>query len=213
MLEPALIKLFRSGKNFWGDYFWSPENPRADYPELDAYKIRFVISPQSAIVLSTNSKLWERTLFLENRDNGELSQLGWSDQAHFHPDVFRFEELTVICKCLARTDTELKHPGVPLLLLQEFCPITSKTEWDAISKLIAGSLVTLITLGPAEAIAFAAKIVAPVREVVWTQSPSGHWILKGESPYSLRDPEYREFPLKSFEEMLAWAQREADSPN
>ena len=210
MLEPTILKLLRSGKNFWEDYFWSPENTRASYPELDAHKIEFAISPQSTIVLSADSKLWEHTLFLKNRHGGQLSQLGWSDQAHFHPDIFRLEELIAICKCLARLAPEWKHPGIPLLLLWEFCPITSETERDSISKLVADAFCSLISLTRDEAMALAARIVTPVRKVMWVRFPFGHWILEGESPHSLRHPRYHEFPLESFEEMLAWAQREAD---
>lgn len=56
--------------------------------------------------------------------DGRITTIATNDEAHFTPDLFRFEELENICKQITKKYTYLEHPGIPFLLFWYYCPIT-----------------------------------------------------------------------------------------
>ena len=53
----------------------------------------------------------------------EAAEVGWDDQAHWHPHVLRWEELDLLARCAALDDPELPHPGPLVALFHRFTPV------------------------------------------------------------------------------------------
>ena len=94
-----LAELFKS-KPFWMDYFWIEEN--ASYKEL-CEPILMKLTPDYCFELDTGSDFLHISLALV-RKGVESSQLGWDDQVHWHPYVFRFAEYTGFCSIVDLED-------------------------------------------------------------------------------------------------------------
>lgn len=66
----------------------------------------------------------------------EPAEIGWDDQAHWHPHVLRWDELDLLCRALAVGDASFAHPGAPLALLCRFTFLSGGEDLDAITPLV-----------------------------------------------------------------------------
>jgi hypothetical protein len=82
----------------------------------------------------------EINLSLSHRSMPSPIELGWDDQARWHPHALRWEELEAICGCLAARDADMPHPGWPLLLLCRFAPPTANDDRARARDLITRAL-------------------------------------------------------------------------
>jgi hypothetical protein len=198
---------------FWADYYWLTEVAAA-YPELRDRAIEFRVSDQHALSLRLTEDLYEHTLYLPDTATGDLIQLGWADQAHPHQNVLRWEELEAVCRCLAARDPTLGHPGIPLLLLQPFAPITAADDQGAIRALAgrAWRATSLFSEREIEALVEETCFSWDERDLRWGwDARRRRWTAEGEFPQSLRRAENEQFPFAQLEALFHRARRCAAS--
>lgn len=122
---PEALRALASARRFWTDFFWNTEAEEEYYSALEeTVHLDFPVTSDHAcpyISLEFTNDL--SSLSLDLKIGSESHQLGWDDQAHWHPHVLRWDELDLICRAIARREPELPHPGLPLLLLHRFAPI------------------------------------------------------------------------------------------
>src|SRR5262249_36078376 len=143
-LQPLVRK-----RDFWENFFWDPEAEFDDHTTLETWTIPFSVGGGYGLSLSFNEGLHEFSLdFVSPRK--KPMQIGWDDQAHWHPHVLRCEELERICRVIALNDHELPHPGWPLLLLHRFAPICLGDDVDLIVPMMETAWLRLGVFADAE---------------------------------------------------------------
>ena len=168
------------------------------------------MSDRHVLVLELDEEMLERTLFLAEPATGDLIQLAWDDQGRPDQNVLRWEEVEAVCRCLAARDPALHHPGIPLLLLKPFAPVTAADDEAAIRQLVARAWQATGLFSEHEI----AELVAETcftweeRELQWVWNAQlGAWTAEGEFPQSLRHVENDEFPFALLEELFEQARR------
>ena len=182
--------------DFWC-WYWMTEgweaHARMARPEV---ALRFGHPGQGpALVLEVSQ--YERTLYLEHPRLPEQAQLGWLDDAHWHPHVLRWEETVRAVERWAGVETTHRQRSEALLLLALFTPVTRTEDRAQVSRLLDAASVEVGT-------------PAPVREVVLTHAShavdaewrcdAGRWVLEGHV-YTLRHPRNRSFPFLELQEL------------
>jgi len=204
-------------KEFWTDYFWITEDDDVYYQEVRNHPIEFRISNEYALSLSIDPHLWEDTLYLIHPGSGEPVQLAWDDQAHFHPNALRWNELEAVCRCVAKREPEMEHPAIPLLLLFRFAPITGADDKTAIRNTLVSACRSLRIFTDDEVASLLDEVFLLSEEVLgirrdwhWVRAPDLGWTLEGEdewSLYSLRRAINNSFPFGPLEAAFEQARR------
>jgi hypothetical protein len=157
---------------------------------------------------------------------GRRCPIAWDDQAHWHPHVLRWEELDLVCKCAAIQDATLPHPGLPLLLLYRFAPITESDNVDRIFPLIRDAWRSLGLFGEEQIRQAGQRVDKRGSKFEWRLDDRTGWTLHQENwtrgqaklytrrsgqpaptengvaiPESLDDPDYR-FPFAEYRRMV-----------
>lgn len=193
---PALAQ-----KQFWIDWLHF-DQVALDYPN---YTFAFPLPQSFNLVLSVNSNLWYRELHIHHPDAAEPIKLGWNDGAHWHPFVFRDDELEAICQCLSKHNPLMKHPGIPFLLLVQFACI-SRLETDQIEirkfkvKEAYESL-DIFASNEIEQLVRDTLHFLP-HDMYWSSHAEYGWVMDGNYPYSLRIASNKDFPFKLFNNLL-----------
>lgn len=193
-LDRGLLDLFRT-RDFWAAHYFLTE-PVRDYPEVEALPIRFRLPGRFALLLRLSSLL-HPTLYLVHPSLGEPAQLGWDDEAHWHPDVLRWEECAAVCRCVAAGDPALPHPGWPLLLLYRFTPITPDDDRRAIRSLLRTTWRATGLFGRAEV----ERLIDRADHATdggyeWFYTRRCGWTLEGGEEYTLRTINNPDFPFR-----------------
>jgi hypothetical protein len=216
-----------SKKEFWTDYFWESEigptgegyvqlvNHEEPVSEEDAAQLRRynirrskwhhcrldVPLGENLLRLQFDPLLSAVYLFLSER-SGKAIELGWDDQAHWHPHVLRCEELDLFCRCIARQDTSLPHPGVPLLLLCRFAPVTDSEDSERALFLLREAWHSLGLFTHDQIRKFLRSVDYRGTGVAWRQDNHQRWILHLDRDlhpdvglYTLRCQENPDFPF------------------
>jgi hypothetical protein len=156
------IHAVAQSERFWTDYFWETapdphpryhallnlEQPvpadmlaivrecRLELPEkIASCRLDIPVGAGYGLGLDFPSHFSDVDLSLLLPD-AQRSELAEDNLSHWHPHVLRWEELDLICKCAAIQDATLPHPGLPLLLLYRFAPITECDNVDRIFPLL-----------------------------------------------------------------------------
>jgi hypothetical protein len=135
-------------------------------------------------------------------------EIAWDDQAHWHPHVLRWEELDLVCRVQALTDSTLIHPGLPVLLLQRFAPLTTPEDGDAAMSLLR-SVVRSVGLSDDAATRYV-RTDGRGHGVEWRYTERFGWWLHQDIDnyrrevhvYTLRHPENTDFPSTDFDRMI-----------
>lgn len=198
---------------FWAAYLFEDEDD--DY-EGDSLRAEFGLGEGLVLVLELDSSFWLFELGLLAPGLEEPAELGFDDQAHFHPHVMRWAELDLLARASALHDPEIRHPGPALGLLARFAFVDEDTDLDTISPLLdaAFSLVRPLDgagLRPETRDWFELRDLRGTG-LRWTVEESGHPALEstdeGELPlYSLRTPDSEGFPFAEWAALLARAER------
>ena len=225
-----------SKREFWNDYFWQNDaglvgdyqdlvnhkeplsteqaaqlrrynvnRSEWDYCRLDLplgeYVLRLQFDPQISAV---NLLLCDRS--------GKWIELGWDDQAHWHPHVLRCDELEVICRCIARQDSNLLHPGIPLLLLCRFTPITDSEDSERALSVLREAWHSIGLFDDAQINRFLVMVDYRGTGVEWRFEDNQRWMLyldRNLHPkvglYTLRCPENPDFPFEQLAAALTTA--------
>jgi hypothetical protein len=153
----------------------------------------------SVLRLQFDPDIHEVTLLLIAQ--GEKLQLGWDDQAHWHPHVLRFEELDLFCRCIARLDPSLPHPGVPLLMFCRFAPVTDSEKSARAITLLHEAWRSLGLFNPEQIGNFMRIVDYRGTGVEWRQDSHARWNLYLDRDlhpeiglYTLRCGENPDFP-------------------
>ena len=128
----------------------------------------------------------------------------------------RWEELDAVCRCVAAqhpVDPMLAHPGIPLLLLLSFAPITAEDDERAVRAVVDDAWRRTGIFSESEIKGILAETCGEYGEEIrwrWNEH-RGTWTAEGEFPCSLRVADYDEFPFAQLEELLQQARRCAAS--
>jgi len=128
--------------------------------------------------------------------------------------VLRCEELELISRCVARMDAGLPHPGVPLLLLCQFAPITDSEDGERALSLRSSAWRSLKLFNDEEIGQFLKIGDFRGTGVEWQCDGQGNWTLhlnEDQHPeaglYSLRRQENDSFPFEHLADAMAEAAR------
>ena len=225
---------------FWTDFFFLTHSNR-DYAEIRNYDqvvppddfnktegftlecccLTFPVAHQRGLILDFTCDLTYFGLDLLQAD-GKRVQFGWDDEAHWHPHVFRWEELDLICKCLSVSGASFAYPGLPLLLLCRFAPITDSDNAQNISSLLRDACrsVGVDSLDTSESVF--KRLDKRRNGFEWKYDLGSGWTLHQENPltpnhenpyrykvhlYTLRSPKNDAFPFTEFNAILGSARR------
>lgn len=215
MSLPKPLRRLVTKPRFWTDLLWVTEPDEDDedegaYPALQDFTwcIRF---REHALRLSLDEDLVEATLDVQAGD-GDPAQLGWDDQAHWHPHVLRWEELDLICRAAAVLDPKLVHPGPLLLLLHRFAPICEGDDVDHVFGLL-GQAWADVGFGEEDTLELVELRDARGAGFRWREdAASGRWFIEQAEAsdsamelYTLRREDNPEFPFAALDGLLAEA--------
>jgi hypothetical protein len=211
---PDALRPFLGTTRFWTDFFWVTEPKNGEvYAPLDKAVVRFHVGAGRALELDLGGlsyfELW--VVGPEGRE-----QLAWDDQAQWHPDVLRWEELDVISRAVAALDPSVDYPALPVLLLQRFAPICGDDDatlafslleqaWERLGLFRGRELRDLVERGDRRGHGFA-----------WSRS--GERYVLGQSGeheyalYTLRHAENDEFPFGMLASLVGAAEETARRP-
>ena len=217
MAQPeSLLKL----PEFWRFYhpregigpvaFAGADPHQFDNAENRSLKIRMPCPLSTAIVVDINFD-WMLTLSFAS-DRGE-HQLGWWDEARWHPFALRWSELEqMIAFWESNPDECPATPTERLLLLTRFVgiPTDAEPEIDAARTRIRNAYRNQGLFHETELDAMVkSTVVLPTEDDYrWSKHESLGWTFGGEYPcYSLRNPEHAgssegDFPFKEFNQMM-----------
>ena len=192
----ALVTLSRSVQ-FWKDYFWEDGPTDAHYPDLADCTVRLEVAPGWALTLALDEDLAAMELSIEGL--GETAELGWDDQAHWHPHVLRWEELDLIGRAAALRDPAASHPGLAVLLLYRFAPICDEADAELAFPLLETAWAEIGVDGGRAHERMLQRTDARTAGFKW-QLADGRWVLSQDEPnperelYTLRNADNDEFP-------------------
>jgi hypothetical protein len=75
--------------------------------------------------------------------DGVEHELGWDDEGHWHPHVFRWPEVAAICRYVAARPPWDKHPMLPLALLHRFAVAADDRSVEAMRAAVEPVLAAL----------------------------------------------------------------------
>ena len=192
-------------ETFWARYEWRLQDDFA-YPELEEEPIRLPVTDEASLVLETGDDFGYISLLLEDED-GELIEIAWDDEAHFHPFVLRMDEWERLTR---ETAARAGVPEwIPVLLLQRFVGYDTPAELEAIVR--RGMEMRRLS-GLYSADELAAWPMHPLLadpplwdrlDRRWREQPPYGWVCEGEDAYSLRSPDNPDFPFGAWNRMLA----------
>jgi hypothetical protein len=175
---------------------------RLDVP-LGGHRMRLQFDP---LLNSVNLSLCD--------PSGKEFELGWDDQAHWHPHVLRCEELDLICRCVARQDPTLPHPGVTLLLFCRFAPVTDSEDSGRALSLLREAWQSLDLFDEPQICKFLKIVDYRGTGVEWRRDTQQNWVLHLDRDlhprvglYTLRCTDNPDFPFKPLAAALEEAAR------
>lgn len=180
--------------------------PEDDIDEEEAeeeYRFDFKLNSRFLLRLDTILDYTNLSLY----DFEEEIQLGWDDEAHWHPHCLRWRELIPLCDYISQQNPEVPYPGWILLLLFRFAPICSdedaeiaypalKESWESLGLFSQDDIQRLIETADFRKGRF-----------VWSQDEQGNWLVDqaeddwkktGFMLYSLRHIENPDFPWEQW---------------
>jgi hypothetical protein len=207
--DAPVLSLFGK-RHFWTDYFWFTEN-QSGYAELEDSSIVLPLPGEHQLILTIAPQFSEVTLYLADTSAAwEPIQLGWDDQAHWHPDVLRWEECLAICRWCARSDARLPHPGIPLLLLHRFAPITAGDDLQQATEALVQACQLVGVFSDEELHDILDRADHSEDDYHWTYDHESGWTLCGEDAYTLRGPHKDEFQFTVLENALDGVKKAID---
>lgn len=135
MSEVETILHLAATDDFWRDYLWEDESSDREYPTLEKFTLAWAVCSGYRLSLEM-SGLHYFSLGFTHPKQKKAIELGFDDQAHWHPNCLRWEELDLFGRLIALQDPRLPHPGLPVLLLNRFAPICTNTDAEVVFTLI-----------------------------------------------------------------------------
>lgn len=226
----AQLNAYLQDPAFWPRFFFAEEAYQS-LAEDDLWRsceellAEFPVGGGHVVKLETDLRRGSFELGLLPPGSEKPLSLGWDDQAQWHPHVFRWEELDLLCRAAALIDPRLRHPGPALALLWRFAVIGDHDNLDQITPLLDAAFTTLRpnslaahTRWPSASSQFWTQDLRDAG-VVWFCDERGNWSVAQHqdrfyrrSLYSRRWPieppdEEKYFPFTAFHAMLDQARQ------
>jgi hypothetical protein len=244
---PAELRAYLDDPDFWRAYFFEDrtddeddqddEDDEDDEDEDEASPLvaEFPVGGGYTLVLNIDAGLGMVRLAMRCPASVKTLELGWDDQAHWHPDALRWTELDLIARAAAVVDPELRHPGLVLALAARFVVLDHNDKLDAITPLMDAAFgppptpsIEADPTTPTLPIDFPLPVPAATwwprtrdwlhrvdgrySGVAWHQDEAGTWTVDQDDSievdrylYSLRRPN-GEFPFAEWRDLLAAAE-------
>ncbi|MFF3564715.1 hypothetical protein ACFYXS_32225 [Streptomyces sp. NPDC002574] len=202
--------------DFWPRYLFDDDAPDVhDAEDEEAYITRFPTGGGFALVLDLTPAEYVE-LAVEAPGLPEPANVGWDDQAHFHPHVMPWRELDLLCRAVALHDTELRHPGPMLALLCRFAFLAENDDLDTITPLVDAAFESMRPgVGGSGRVREETRDWFDLRDLrgtglAWTTRADGHEAVGQDSTdglplYSLRTPSSKQFPFAAWSALLTYA--------
>jgi hypothetical protein len=187
-------------KEFWTDYFFLSQ---ANEGLFESAEISLPLPDRHSLLIRFTPALQMISLGLM-LPSGDITEIGWDDQAHFHPHALRWEELETIVNYAVRSTESLFVSELPFLLLYRFSPITQSEVGFALPR-IERVLKGIAFLRDYEIGELTKLSDCADRDVQWELSSDGLWYVYGADAYSLRVPENDQFPFQLLQELVSSA--------
>lgn len=141
---PAVLQARLDDPDFWRAYFFDASTDDEDdedeeneaEPGVSPLVAEFPVGGGYSLVLDIDTGLGVVRLGMRTPDSAQTLELGWDDQAHWHPDALRWTELDLIARAAAVVDPALRHPGPVLALAARFVVLDHGDNLDAITPLM-----------------------------------------------------------------------------
>jgi hypothetical protein len=209
---PAVLEdAFRS-RQFWLDYLLD----RFDEPEWPALghrcRAEFPVGGGYALVIDFTRFLHRTDLSLRCPAREHPRWLARDDLAYWPREVLRWSETELLSKAAARLDTDLQHPGLLLVLLYRFTPLTADDDRRVVWSLMRQAFNSLGVLSLRAIERCLREGASDLRDgFAWRDCKRG-WVLQDLS--SGRDEPPRapksKFPFREYAALLNAAQRTCD---
>lgn len=145
MPVPDVLRTLSNDPAFWAEWFTGVHPDDPDPVEL---RVTFPVSHGFGLVLDVDRHHGTFGLGLRTPITIEPIQLGWDDPSDWHPHCLRWPEVDLIGRVTALSDPSLPHPGLPVVLLSRFAPITAEDDPVAVRALLAAALRSLRVPSP-----------------------------------------------------------------
>ncbi|MCF2529626.1 hypothetical protein [Yinghuangia soli] len=163
------------------------------FPDLEDCEVVVEVTDDHALVLALDVDTGYFDLAVRTGDPSEDRTLGWDDQAHWHPHVFRPEELDLVCRAAALRDPGLPHPGPLLALLARFAFAVDGDDVEAFARRLDASFAALRPRTAGESSAAGEPEPYWPDSTEWTESRD----LRGAGVMWVTDPSGDAFPQEA----------------
>lgn len=231
MSIPAALPGLAHQREFWLRFFWSREGDGHRYDALTTFhipvprrhrallgerfpmcRLDYVVGGASGLRLEFPTDLSNFELYLL-RPGGQPANLATDNLAHWVNHALRWEEADWVCRAASLLHPDWgPHPGLALLALFRFAPITEADAPPALALLRAARRWAGMR-GETASDRFVRRVDGRRRGFVWSQRPDGRWLLgqqpgsRGTGPYTTRHARNSRFPHEGLAECLAEARR------
>lgn len=151
-------------------------------------------------------------LGLRNQNSGRVAEIGWWDDARWHPYALRWSELEGLHRYWLNSALLQIHPSAAFLLLAVFVGhgVDERDQFSARKRTIAKHFELLRLFSEAELVEFVDRAFRlPSREDYnWSHDSKLGWVFGGKYPcYSLRNKEHSDgtegrFPFSEWSELM-----------
>jgi hypothetical protein len=128
---PAPPKTAIQSKKFFSAFVL--ERDDADWPALGKdSRLTIPVGGGYEVVIRLSRHLYESDLYMRRPGVRKLYWMGRDDLAYWPREVLRWEESQLICQAGASLEPAIPHPGIMLLFLYRFTPLTAGDNRKAI---------------------------------------------------------------------------------
>jgi hypothetical protein len=134
---PAVLQARLDDPDFWRAYFSDASTEDRDdedeeneaEPGVSPLVAEFPVGGGYSLVLDIDTGLGVVRLGVRTPDSAQTLELGWDDQAHWHPDALRWTELDLIARAAAVVDPRCGIPARSWHSLHGSSSSTTATTW------------------------------------------------------------------------------------
>jgi hypothetical protein len=160
--------------------------------EYESIDINLPCGADHSLSLTIEPNWFHIGLGLQERGTGKLIEMGWWDQARWHPFAIRWNELLALYEYWQQSLRPSIHPSVAFLLIAPFVGhgADEKKEFTDRQRVILGHYekLDLYSKSKCQALAKATLILPSEKDYRWTHDNELGWVFGGEYPcYSLRN--------------------------
>ena len=198
-MQPPVLQALAADPSFWQFYYGLDTDPPAivesTFPpdtEGDLVLVTSMPVPGAALEIDIHGEFWSIDLGLLVDGLQDRREMGWFDEARWHPNALRWPELDL----LTQSWSGRPEASIWSLLLVPFVG-SGATDREQLSRRrqIAAERLGGCGVPDSDAVALATEAVheAPEEDYEWRHDPELGWLFSGEYPcYSIRNREHAE---------------------